>query len=518
MAGIAQRLLTNIVSSWIGFAVRLVIAFLFVPYITSVLGDARYGVWIILFQIVSYFFLFDIGLEKAMARFVPRFLGLDDHDSLNKVLASATAIYGGVALVTVTAALLAATLLFPQFKISDPSLAADGRTALVIIGLVVALRFFFFPYGGSLGAFHRFDIAKGLEIGEELGRTAVYVILLANGYGLIALAVTLALFALARNIVGVVILKRKFPEVDISLKHVSAPTVRMLLVYSRTAFGIAAVWIVLFNSDSILLGLFAGAALVGVYAPAAQILLYGRNIVNALAIPLMPALVHLESTRSLDSVRELYVKALRIVSYFSMLLAIGIWFFGGDFVRLWLPAEFADTRIVLWILAGGAVFFLPQIIGNTVLFALEKHGSLLLLLIVETLLKLGLAAGGLYALAHFGKTFVSSSSFPEELMVMATATVLPQALLYPTVYPLLMKRALGMRYRSVMHTWGVSAALSMCVAMPIAALMKSKVPPSSWPTFFLDVAIVTAVALVPFFIFVLESDDRSRLRAWLRGK
>ena len=518
MAGIARRLLTNIVSSWIGFAVRLVIAFLFVPYITLVLGDAQYGVWIILFQIVSYFFLFDIGLEKAMARYVPRFLGLDDTESLNKVLASATAIYGGIALLTVTAALLAAEFLFPQFKISDPSLAADGRTALIIIGLVVALRFFFFPYGGSLGAFHRFDIAKGLEMAEEVGRTIVYVILLANGYGLIALAITLAVFAVGRNLVGVIILKRKHPEVDISLKHVSGPTVGMLLAYSRTAFGIAAVWIVLFNSDSVLLGLFAGTALVGVYAPAAQILLYGRNLVNAMAIPLMPALVHLESTRTLDSVRDVYLKGLRIVSYFSVLLAIGIWFFGGDFVRLWLPPEFADTRVVLWILAGGAIFFLPQIIGNTVLFALEKHRYLLVVLILETILKLGLAIGGLYGYDHWGSDFISVETFPAELVIMAIATVLPQALLYPTVYPLLMKRALQMRYRTLIHTWAVSGALSMCVAMPVAALMKSRVPPSSWPMFFIDIAVMIAITLVPFWLFVLQAEDRARISAWLRGR
>lgn len=518
MAGIARRLLTNIVSSWIGFAVRLVIAFLFVPYVTTVLGDARYGVWIILFQIVSYFFLFDIGLEKAMARYVPRFLGLDDTESLNKVLASATAIYGGVALLTVTAALLAAEFLFPQFKISDPSLAAEGRTALIIIGLVVAVRFFFFPYGGSLGAFHRFDIAKGLEIAEELGRTLVYVILLANGYGLIALAVTLALFAVARNLAGVIILKWKHPEVDISLKHVSGPTVRMLLAYSRTAFGIAAVWIVLFNSDSVLLGLFAGAALVGVYAPAAQILLYGRNIINAMAIPLMPALVHLESTRSLESVRDLYLKALRIISFFAVLLAIGIWFFGGDFVRLWLPPEFGFTRVVLWILGGGAIFFLPQLIGNTVLFALDKHRYLLIVLILETVLKIGLAGGGLYAYQQWGRTFVSSDTYPVELMVMATATVLPQVLLYPTIYPWLMKRALRMRYRTILHTWAVSGALSMSISMPVAALMKAKLPPVGWPAFTIDVAVVTAVALVPFFMFILEASDRARIVDWIRGK
>jgi len=518
MAGIARRLLTNIASSWLGYAVRLAIAFFFVPYITSVLGDARYGVWVILFQIVSYLFLFDIGMEKALARYLPRYLGLDDFPALNKVMNSATAIYSVVAGLVVASTFVLVEFVFPEFNIGDPSIASEGRTALLIVGLVVAGRFVFFPFGGSLGAFHRFDIAKGLEMVEELLRTLVYVILLANGYGLVALAVTLGIFALLRNIAGIIILKRLHPEVSFSPASISRPTVRMLLTYSRTSFAIAVVWIGIYNSDSILLGLLASSAMVGVYAPGAQIMLYFRHLINGIAIPLLPAIVHLESTRDMETVRTIYRKGIRIVAYIAGVMASGIWILGGSFIDLWLSPEFHDTRYVLLILTGGSVFLLPQLIGNAVLFAVDKHRYLLIVLLVELAIKVPLIVLGLTGWQEMEEAGVVriDAPIPYQLLVVAIASALPHLLLYTTIYPLLMKRAIGVKFWEIAGIQTRALVLGMLMSIFPALLFKYKTAVIGWPTLVVATVTILLVCAVPLYSFILESDDRRRLRAWLR--
>lgn len=520
MAGIARRLLTNIASSWIGYAVRLAIAFFFVPYITSVLGDARYGVWIIIFQVVSYLFLFDIGLEKALARYLPRFLGLDDFPSLNKVMNSATAIYGVVAGVVLIATVVIANVIFPQFSIADPTVAAEGQAALLIVGLVVAIRFLFFPFGGSLGAFHRFDIAKGLEMAEEVLRTIVYIILLANGYGLVSLAVTLGAFALTRNIAGVLVLRKLHPEVRFDLKSISRETVGMLLTYSRTSFAIALVWIGIYNSDSVVLGLLASSALVGVYAPGAQVMLYFRHLVNAIAIPLLPALVHLESTRDLEVIRQLYVKGIRIVAYAGGAMAAGVWILGRPFIELWLAPAFHHTYIVLYILAGGAMFLLPQLIGNAVLFALDKHRYLLLVLLLEMAMKISLMVAGLLGWENMERAggLHVDLAVPHQLLVVAIASALPHLVLYTTLYPLLMRRAIQVKFWTILGTHVRAMVLGLLMGLFPALLMKKKLIPDDWFGMVAGVVIVGLVVAVPFYFFILEHDDRRRIAAWLRRR
>lgn len=508
------RLLTNVFSSWAGFVIRIIIAFFFVPYITATLGDARYGIWILVFQIVNYFFLFDVGLERALLRFLPRYLGLDDHESFNRVLNSATAVYGAIALVTLIASALTASYLFPLFDLSDPSLLVEGQTALFIIGVFVALRFLFFPFGGSLGAMHRFDIAKSLEVVEEIGKTAVYVLLLSKGYGLVALAITMASFSLARNIAGVVWLKRLHPEVRFGARFVTAPTIKMLFRYSRISFGVAIAWMVLFNSDSILLGVLATASTIGVYAPGAQLMLYVRHLINAVGVPLTPLIAHVDATDSIEKVQQVYLKSLTYVSYLGVFLCVGIIAYASRFVTLWLDPGFHDSYLVMFILAISGTVFLPQIVGNAVLFGIEKHRYLLWILSLEILMKVGLAFVLFQAAAVVENGEATTNELKRSVILLASASALPQALLSLTLYPALMARALKLRIRTIWHTTLVSGGLAAAITGPTAHVGLLLWNSTDWWSLSANILLCSLLAGAGFYLLVLEPDDRFRLRAW----
>lgn len=515
MPGPTGRLLTNVFSSWAGFAIRILIAFFFVPYITSVLGDARYGVWILVFQIVNYFFLFDVGLERALSRFLPRYLGLDDHDSFNKVLNSATAIYGAIALVTLIAAAVVAQFIFPVFSVSDPSLLSEGQTALFLIGVFVAMRFVFFPFGGSLGAIHRFDIAKSLEVVEEIGKTLVYVVLLSLGYGLIALAVTMVAFSLARNVAGMLWLKKLHPEVRIGARFVDRSTIRMLFRYSRISFGVAIAWMILFNSDSILLGLLASTATVGIYAPGAQLMLYVRHLINAVGGPLTPVIAHVEATDSIEKVQSVYLKSLTYVAYLGVFLCVGIIAYSNRFVTLWLAPEFHDAYLVMFILAISGCVFLPQIVGNAVLFGIEKHGYLLWILVLEIVMKVGLAVVLLVGAKYVESGIVTVEGASPPIVLMASASAFPQAFLSLTLYPILMARALKLRIRTIWHTTLVPGGLAAAVTGPTAHVCLRIWPETTWWALAANIVVCSLAAFTAFYLLVLEPEDRWRLRVWL---
>ncbi|MDH4033828.1 MAG: oligosaccharide flippase family protein, partial [candidate division Zixibacteria bacterium] len=73
------QLSKNISASSVAYVIRIVVTFLFVPFITSVLGDARYGVWVIIFQTINYFTLLDLGLTSAITRYVSKYLSERDY-------------------------------------------------------------------------------------------------------------------------------------------------------------------------------------------------------------------------------------------------------------------------------------------------------------------------------------------------------------------------------------------------------------------------------------------------------
>jgi len=152
---IGRQFFKNMFSSWFAYLIRIIITFLFVPYITTVLGGERYGVWVIIFQTIGYFSLLDCGFSSALTRYISKYLGQKDFPGINKILNSANLLYLIIGAVVFAGVYLFVTFFFEYFKISDPALMQEGKNALLILGAFMAFNFIALPFGNSLGAFHR---------------------------------------------------------------------------------------------------------------------------------------------------------------------------------------------------------------------------------------------------------------------------------------------------------------------------------------------------------------------------
>lgn len=496
MSDLGHQYVKNVSASWTHNAIRFAISFFFVPFLTSVLGDDRYGVWIILFQTINYFTLLDLGITSSITRFVSKYLAKDDFKSVGRVLSTSGVMFLIVGALAGIGILIFVELGFGLFSISGVELVTEGKIALRILGLYMALNFWMMPFGGSLAAFQRHDVTSILGISEELLRMGIMVWLLRNGYGLESLAWTLVGTTLLRNLAGMVWLKLKFPKLQLGYRQYDRNTKKELLGYSKISFAIGLCWLVIFNTDAILLGVMTSSAIAGVYHAGAQIFLHVRNIVNGLAIPLTPAISHLDSKSETARVREVGLKGISYVSYLSFFMGTMIFVYARPFVSLWLPAEFSGSAEVMMIFAFGASFFMPFIIGNSILYGTGQHRMLLICLIVEVITKI----------------ILSIILIPRMGMIgMALAASLPQIALYTTLYPLMLSSVLGCRYWRVMMTVGRSAVLAILFTFPLSWLLLNILPPITWTELIFDGAIQTMVWLLPGWWLIMNSDDRLRV-------
>ncbi|MBD3258158.1 oligosaccharide flippase family protein [candidate division GN15 bacterium] len=495
-----RQLARNIATSWAGYGLRAVISLFFVPFITAVLGDARYGVWVIVFQTINYFVLLDFGLEKALLRFISRHLSQRQFDTINRILNTAFGLYLLLGAAIIAGTWLTATFLFGLVKVDDPGLIAEGAAALKIVGIYMGLRFFFMPFAGSLGGFQRFDIGNGLQMIEDFLRTGIMVWLLYQGYGLAALAWTIVGVSLARQIAAFVVLRRLHREVRVRPADFNKQQARELFRYSKITFGITATWLVIFNTDTVLLGLLASAATAGVYAPGAMLMLYFRHIVNAVATPLTTTISHYEAAGDWDQIRSLYLRGLRYTSYVAFAVAAGVALYARPFVHLWLEPEFFEAAEVMRILAVGSAFFVPQIIGNAVLFGTDKHRYLLRVTALEAAAKLALS---IILIIPYGLTG------------MAWAAALPQIMIYVTLYPWYMSQVLDIPMPTIMLNALRSGAVALFATVPIEVIMRTAMAPDSWFTFLADIGVVILAVIAAGWLIVAK-EDKQRIRALLR--
>ena len=498
---IGRQLIRNVLSSGVSYAVRIVIAFFFVPYITSVLGTERYGIWVIIFQAISYLSLLDFGFERAILRYVSKFVGQRDFDSINGVLSTATVAYFGFGLLVLIAGAGVGAILFPALCPSY-ELLAEAQTAFYVVVAYLAVRFWLMPFAGSFGGFQRYDVLNAMEIAEELVRVSILIALLTSGYGLVALAMAIFGVSLIRQVVALIVVRKLFPRVHLVRAAITRATARLLTDYSKVSFAIAVGWMVIFSTDSILLGLLASPAAAGIYAPGASVMLYLRMIVNTVGTPLTPAVSQLEGMARGETIRDVYLKGIRYFSFASFFLAVGVIQYAKPFVGLWLRPEFAESADVMIVLSVGAAFFLPHIIGNSVLFGVGRHRYLLWVLTAEASLKIILS---IFLIGPYGP------------VGMAVAVVAPQILLYSTVYPFFLSRVVGARYYLVLITELVTGLFAIVITWPISYVMKIWLSPESWANLILNVAAVTFVAIAAGYFVILLPEDRERFKGYLGG-
>jgi O-antigen/teichoic acid export membrane protein len=500
MAGIVRQFGKNVFTSWTSLAVRIVLVFLVNPFIIHTLGDDRYGVWVLVVSIVGYMTILDLGLKQALIRFVSKFLGLDDYDRINSVLNTAFLIYLAVGIIVVIITIVLSFLAVGWFNISE-HLLSQARAALIVVGVSAALNFILLCWGDSLGAFHRYDITYGLMIFEDLLRTAAIVVVLKSGGGLVPFALAFLVFSLLRLISGAFFLKKLHPRIRLSPDFISKETLRLLYGYSLFSFLIAVAWLLIANTDNILIGYFLDASSVTKYAIAAGFIVYLRSAVLAISFPLRPVISHYDALDRTENIRFIYVQGTKYIYFITFLIGGGTLFFADSLIGLWMGPGYEASAMILKILILPAAVFLPQMIASSVLFGTEKHKYLLFIIIVEGVLNLVLSV---ILVRWYG------------LQGIAYGTIIPQVLIYLVVVPRVIRAVVGFNLRRYYRFMLMSAASAFAFSAVLSHLAKTLLPPTNWGIFFGEAALVAILTLMGARMVFDAEELRSMLGMFLR--
>jgi len=489
-----QLLLKNIFSNWASMVVTAAIAFFMSPFLVHNLGKEQYGIWALVFSIVAYMDFFDAGMKQSLARYMPKYYAVGDYPKLNQVINSSLLIYGITGTLVMIATLVIAFFFIDIFNVSA-ALMPIMRLTLIIIGLNHACYFFFLTLT-ALGPFHRYDILNATNITRNILRAVVIVYFVRLGHGLVAVALITLIASLATFIVKRVIQQRLVPQIEIGIRHVSKKCIRELYQYGAISFAIVMSWVVIFNTDNIIIGAFLTAEAVTYYSIAGIIISYLRASISAIGVPLVPAISHLDATSRSDEIAELYGKMTGYLYYLTTSVCVITLFFGGPFIHLWMGPGFERTIDILYILIIPAAIYLPQVMGNSVLLGIGKHKALLYVLGGEAVGNIVLSIILVRYLGIYG---------------VALGTVIPQLIIYIFVYPYVFHRVIRRRVRPFYVKNAGMVMTGLLFTVPPAFLVKSFLPLSGWPGLIIGVLVVGVLVIVGLYWKVLRSEDRRRI-------
>ncbi len=383
MASQRLQIIRNVGSSWSALAVNVVIGIFLSPFILHHLGDAAFGIWVLIFSLTGYYGLFDLGIRSSVVRYVSKYTATGDQEKLTQFVNTALFSYTGIGVVSMLLTTLLSSSIEHLFKI-PPALHPQARLLLLLVGASVSLSFPLGVFGGVLEGLNSFYILNWTNIGATLARAALIVYFLHRGYGLVTVAlITVGLPLLSSFLRAFLVVFRLCP-MPLGLKYVDRSSFRHMANYGGTTFIVMIGARLRFRTDEIVLGTMMSTIAVTWFNIGARIVDYAQEFVSALAQVFVPMASQSEATGNLDRVRKIYVAGNRACAFLIFPITALLIMLGKDIIRIWVGARYIEHSYpVLVVMIIPFALMLMQSASQRVLFGMGKHQDLAGVTLIE---------------------------------------------------------------------------------------------------------------------------------------
>lgn len=367
---------------------NILIALILTPFIIHHLGVSHYGLWALVGAFLGYYGLMDLGMGMSLARFISAALANEDYEECNKFTSTGFTVYSVsgsiVVLITVILAAGAYLLDLPQGK------GALFGHLILIMGLTQGIGLPLQVYGSVLSANLRFDLLSTFYFFILMVRTALIVVFLKGGFGILGLAYASATTSLLSHFITYIAVRRILPQVKIQRGLVTWATARTMFSYSAFVTVATVANLVRFKVDVVVIAAFLSLTATAYYQIAAMFGTHLRMGMTAIFGVLFPYFSRLAaSDQHVKLQRAMFFTTRRAVQL-SMLVGFTMVAWGRDFIEWWLEPEFLAAYPSLVVLVVGMTFACTQMPCFHFLYGISKNRFFAFAQVVEAAINLGL--------------------------------------------------------------------------------------------------------------------------------
>jgi O-antigen/teichoic acid export membrane protein len=274
--------------------IALAVTFLLTPFLVHRLGDARYGLFMLVSAVVGQGALLDFGIRFAVTKYVAELRARGQNDRLCSLLATALVIYCCIGLL----ALLVTAALAPVFPdlFNVPTSERNTTTAVVwLMGVWLAISIPCTISWAILWGLHRYGLANAINILTTLVSAAATVAILVLGGGLIEVVGASIPVTLVTQAVAFWCVHRVAPELTFGWRAFRRELVSTILSFSASMFAQALAYNILVRSDEIIIGAFLPVSFVTPYSIARRASEVPKAIAEQSLAGLVPLTSHLQA-------------------------------------------------------------------------------------------------------------------------------------------------------------------------------------------------------------------------------
>ncbi|MGH7480927.1 MAG: flippase, partial [Longimicrobiales bacterium] len=349
-AGLARNITFNL----IGHAAPLVAAVVAIPILIDGLGTEAFGLLGLVWLLIGYFGLFDLGLGRAVTHLVARAIGQRDRAAIPEIVWTATLAAlavgcGGALLVYGAADALVTSLL-------DVSAALEEQAAAAFRVLALSLPFVIWTalLRGVLEAEQRFDLVNALRVPAAVFSYVGPLVVLPFTDSIVAV-VTVLLVGRVLAWVAHLWLCVTTLEAPRSRPRLSVARLRSLLRFGGWTTVSNVVSPIMAHLDRFLIGALVSVAAVAYYVTPYEVVTRLGIVPAGVMGVIFPAIAGTFSSARAEAPRLLDL-AMKLILLGVFPLVLPLVAFAPEILDLWLGPDFAArSTLVLRLLAVGVL-------------------------------------------------------------------------------------------------------------------------------------------------------------------
>ena len=365
-----NQLKAGAVLSYVAIGLNNIVGLLYTPYMLRMLGQNEYGLYSLVASVVAYLTVLDLGFANAIVRYTAKFRAENKIQEQYEMFGMFFILYCGIGLV---AFLIGLGLYFNVDVLFDATMNAEDLYKIRVMMLLMVFNIAFtFPmsiWGAIITAYENFVFQKLVNIARIILNPLVMILLLSIGYKAIAMVVVITLFNVATLCINAWYCKYQL-NIKVKFARFKWGFLKEVSVYSFWIFLNAIMDRIYWSTGQFVLGMFAGAVAVAIYAVAIQlehIFMSFSTAISGVFLPKVTAMV--AKGNSEKEISDLFIRTGRIQYLIMAFILTGFILFGKQFVVLWAGSGYEEAYYI------SLLFFIPltvpliQNLGITILQA-----------------------------------------------------------------------------------------------------------------------------------------------------
>lgn len=370
---ISQRK-AGVILSYLSQIIQILSGLIYTPIMLRLLGQSEYGLYQLVYSVVSYLGLLSFGFSSSYIRFYSRIKAKNDKKEISKLNGMFLSIFIFLSIICV----ICGIIMLSQLKtiLGNGLTDAEFSTTRILFAIMVINLALTFPnsvFDSIISAHEQFIFQRTILILQNLLNPFLTLPLLIMGFGSVGMVMVVTVLTIAKLFINSWFCIKKLKEHFI-FRDFNFPLLKEMWVFTFFIFVNLIVDQINWSVDKFLLGRISGTVAVAIYGVSGQLNTMYMQLSTSISNVFIPKVNRIVAEKNNDEeLTDLFIKVGRIQFIILSLVITGFIFFGSRFIEIWAGDGYSNSYIITLLLIIPVTIPLVQNLGLEIQRAKNMH-------------------------------------------------------------------------------------------------------------------------------------------------